>query len=443
MNNIHTYKQLGMNIALDPCSGAVHVVDDETYALLETGKPPFDENTDAGLQLNSLIKAGQLFSEDDYQRFAGVTANAPIKALCLHVAHDCNLRCGYCFASTGDFGTEKRGLMSKATAKQAIDFLVENSGDRVELECDFFGGEPLMAWNTVTAAVDHARCLERTHGKHFRFTITTNGILLDDDKIDYINENMSNVVLSLDGRREVHDLMRPTANNKGSYDVVLPKFKRLVQKRNKLGFTDYYARGTFTKYNLDFANDVLAIADEGFKHISVEPVGCDESEPYAITRADMPLVLAEYDRLLSIIATRPDINFFHFNIDLDQGPCAVKRLRGCGAGSEYFAVTPEGDVYPCHRFVGIENHKAGNLTTGVKSAVKEYFGGTHIYSKENCPSCWARFYCSGGCNAASYLFRGDCKKQVDTDCSLMQKRTECGIALACKKALSHNDLSKS
>ncbi len=449
---IHKYIQNDKYIVLDVCSGGVHLVDKLTYELLDYAKPPFekvcpdeildkmsgyDKNEVAECydELRELYEAKMLFTDDDYAKYAKMAMKAPIKAMCLHVSHDCNLRCKYCFAQTGDFGG-CRMLMTPETGKKAMDFLIENSGDRVNLEVDFFGGEPLMAWDTVVETVKYARSIEKTHNKNFRFTITTNGILLDDEKIDYINKEMSNCVLSLDGRKEINDNIRPTPSGKGSYDIIVPKFQKLVAGR---GDKDYYVRGTFTKYNLDFANDVLHINELGFEQLSVEPVVTDESLPYAITEADLPAIFNEYDRLYTIMEKQTvekdrKFNFFHFMIDLNQGPCAVKRLRGCGCGNEYVAVTPDGDIYPCHQFVGIEEWKMGNIFEGtVNQEIKDYFAGMHIYSKEGCSECWARFYCSGGCNANSFIYEGDVKKPHKLSCETQKKRIECAIALAAVK----------
>ena len=447
---IHKYKLNGYNIVLDTNSGGVHVVDDITYDLLDNVEAPFEEKCPQNVveklsrfypeeDINScyeeivqLYNDKILFSEDDYEKFAKYSVASPVKAMCLHIAHDCNLRCEYCFASTGDFG-KGRKLMTFETGKKAIDFLLEKSGDRENLELDFFGGEPLMNFEVVKQIVEYARSREKEYGKRFRFTITTNGMLLDDDKIDFINKEMSNVVLSLDGRKEVNDNIRPTPNGKGSYDIIVPKYQKLVAGR---GTKDYYVRGTFTKYNLDFANDVLHISDLGFEQLSVEPVVTDPKMPYAITESDLPTIFAEYDRLEKLmeeqkLANNRKFNFFHFMIDLNQGPCAVKRLRGCGCGNEYVAVTPDGDIYPCHQFVGIDEWKMGDIFSDkIDQKIKDYFAGIHIYSKENCGNCWARFYCSGGCNANSFIYEGDVKKPHKLSCELQKKRIECAIALA-------------
>ena len=450
-SRIHKYKQGNNYILLDVNSGGVHIIDrlifdvldfctadengfsvsGEVYEKLsEYGKDELDECIS---ELRELYDAKMLFTEDDYRQFAEKSLNVPIKAMCLNVAHDCNLRCEYCFAATGDFGGCRK-LMSPETGRKAIDFLIKKSVGRENLELDFFGGEPLMAWDTVVQTVDYARSIEKQHGKNFRFTITTNGLLLDDEKIDYINREMSNCVLSLDGRKEVNDRLRYTPNKKGSYDVIVPKYKKLVEGRKNPGRTDYYLRGTFTKYNLDFTEDVLHIAENGFRQLSVEPVVTDEHLPYALNESDLPRIKDEYDRLFDIAEKGADFNFFHFMIDLNQGPCALKRLRGCGCGNEYVAVTPEGDIYPCHQYVGIDDWKMGNLSDGeVDKNIKDYFAATHIYTKKGCADCWVRFYCSGGCNANGFLYEGDSRKPHKISCELQKKRIECGIALAAVK----------
>lgn len=454
-DTIHRFIQDGEYFILDVNSGGVHIVDKMVYDLTGLLEPPLAEEMPADItgklpeypedelkecyaELYSLYKDNILFSKDEYRKFADIAVKAPIKALCLHVSHDCNLRCSYCFASTGDFGTGRK-IMTPETGRKAIDFLIEKSMGRQNLELDFFGGEPLMAWETIKATVDYARSIEKQHGKNFRFTVTTNGMLLDDEKIDYINREMSNCVLSLDGRKEVNDRTRPTPNGKGCYDIIVPRYKKLVEGRVNEGRTDYYVRGTFTKYNLDFAEDVLHIASLGFDQLSVEPVTAPSDKDYALTEADVPAICDEYDRLYRIMREHVDktgkkpFNFFHFMIDLNQGPCAVKRLRGCGCGNEYVAVTPDGDIFPCHQFVGIDKWKMGNIYTGdVDPEIADYFAKTHIYSKKGCADCWARFYCSGGCNANGYTYEGDVRTPHKLQCSLMRKRLECGIALAAK-----------
>ena len=446
---IHRYQKKGLNFVLDVNSGAVHLLDDISYAvsgLLDENMgdtcpqsiidalPDYtaDEIREAYDELYELKKAGQLFAQDDYidvSRY--IPVNAPVKALCLHVAHDCNLRCKYCFASTGDFG-QGRKIMPPEIAKKAIDFVIARSGVRHNIEVDFFGGEPLMAWDTVTQTVDYARSLEEKYNKKFRFTITTNGLLLDEDKRKYINENMDNCVLSLDGRREVNDEFRKTVAGTGSYDTILPKFKALVDERDPN--LDYYARGTFTSHNLDFAEDVLSIADAGFDRLSVEPVTADPGCGYDLTEDDLTKIEAEYDRLTDIMIERKKegkpFTFFHFMVDLDQGPCVVKRLRGCGAGYEYVAVTPDGDIYPCHQFVGKDEFKQGSvLDQSFNMDIAQKFAGMNIYSRPKCQKCWAKFYCSGGCSAANYNMNHDMNDSYDLGCEMERKRLECAIYL--------------
>ena len=451
---IHKYELNGLYIVLDINSGGVHLVDKLTYDLLDYVEPPFaeecpeeilkqmqdyspEEVKECYAELAALCEERILFSPDDYEKFAKYTVPSPIKAMCLHISHDCNLRCEYCFASTGDFGTGRK-LMSVETGKKAIDFLLEHSGDRKNLELDFFGGEPLMNFDAVKEIVKYARSRESEFGKRFRFTITTNGILLDDDKTDFINREMSNVVLSIDGRKEVNDRMRPSPNGSGSYDIILPKFKKLVDARSS--DKDWYVRGTFTKYNLEFAADVFSLYEAGFDQISVEPVVADPKLPYALTEEDIPTVCAEYEnlakRLLAHDKEGKHFNFFHFKIDLDQGPCAIKRLRGCGCGNEYVAITPDGDIYPCHQFVGIEEYKMGNLDEGTfDMEKKQYFAEAHIYNKPKCRDCWAKFYCSGGCNANNYQYQGDIHNAHDLSCEFERKRVECAIMIQAVKML--------
>lgn len=448
---IHCYQLNGYNIVLDIHSGAVHVLDALSYALVSRlpcdmdNMPPQcpesilgaltntytrEEAQDAYAELYGLYETGVLFSKDDYAQFANQMVSAPVKAMCLHVAHDCNLRCGYCFAAQGDFG-HGRKLMPLEVGKRAIDFLIEHSEGRKNLELDFFGGEPLMNLDVVKQVVAYARSLEKEYNKNFRFTITTNGILLDDDAIDFINREMHNVVLSIDGRKAVNDKLRYTANQRGSYDVIVPKFRKLVEKR---GDGQYYVRGTFTKYNLDFMQDVEHLYQAGFDQISVEPVVADADLPYALTQEDMPAVFTEYERLAKKIIQRKKegnaYNFFHFMIDLDQGPCAIKRLRGCGCGNEYVAVTPEGDIYPCHQFVGMEAWKMGSVLDGSFDLKrKQAFAKANVYTKTTCKSCWAKFYCSGGCNANNQQYAGDILSPYEPACALEKKRLECAIMI--------------
>ena len=444
---IHKYKLNGFNIVLDVNSGGVHIVDDLTYDLLDNVEPPFDEKCPQKVvdklsraysaedietcyqELVELYNDKILFSDDDYEKYAKYSVASPVKSMCLNIAHDCNLRCKYCFASTGDFGTGRK-LMTFETGKHAIDFLLENSGDRPFLELDFFGGEPLMNFKVVKQIVEYARSREAEYKKTFRFTITTNGMLLDDAKIDFINKEMSNAVLSIDGRKEVNDEMRPCINGAGSYDTILPKFKKLVSGR---GNKEYYVRGTYTNKNLDFADDVFALYNEGFDQISVEPVMSEDPE-FALSEKDLPGIFKEYEELAKRMIENEKkggkFNFFHFMIDLDQGPCAVKRLRGCGCGNDYVAITPDGDIYPCHQFVGKEEYKMGNIDEDTfDQKMKEDFARAHIYNKPECKKCWAKFYCSGGCNANNYIFNGDIHSAYKISCEIEKKRVECAIML--------------
>jgi uncharacterized protein len=414
----HKFFQGGNYILLDVCNGGVHIIDEEIFRVLNS------EDYENTPEYAELLEAGLFKGSDDYESYADVNVNAPLKAMCLHVAHDCNLRCGYCFAENA---VAERGIMPPQTAKKAVDFLIQGSKDRRHLEMDFFGGEPLLAWETITETISYCKQQGEKHGKQFKFTLTTNGLLLDDEKIAYINREMSNVVLSLDGRRAVNDKMRGA----GVYDKVLPKFRQLVGSRTKESFTDYFIRGTYTGYNLDFADDVLAIADEGFKYISIEPVTVADNLPFALRSEHLPRIMSEYDRLFEIMQSRDDFSFFHFCIDLHNSPCILKRLRGCGAGNEYIAVTPDGNIFPCHRYAGIDEWKMGSIyNNSLNLPIKEYFSKTHIYAKEKCRSCWARFYCGGGCNAEFFLFEGDACTPSEVFCEWMKKRIECAIALA-------------
>ncbi len=442
---IHKYFLNGLYIVLDVNSGAVHIVDELVYDVLDYYKEMSPEDIAQKLpkyskeeilecceELAELEKDGQLYSEDIYEQVVPkIERRSPVvKALCLHIAHDCNLKCEYCFAEEGEYHG-KRELMSLEVGKKAIDFLIKASGKRKNLEVDFFGGEPLMNFEVVKDIVKYARSIEKEHDKNFRFTITTNGMLLNDKNMEFINENMHNVVLSIDGRKEVHDRMRPTASGKGSYDIVLPKFKKMAESRNQ---TDYYVRGTFTHYNLDFGKDILSMADNGFKQISVEPVVADESMPYAIKEEDLPRLYEEYEALASEMLKRrgtdKDFNFFHFMIDLTGGPCLMKRLVGCGSGTEYLAVAPSGDLYPCHQFVGMEQFKMGDVDSGVvRDDIRCDFENCNVYNKPVCKECWAKNYCSGGCVANSYNTHGDLVTPYETGCKLQKKRIECAIML--------------
>jgi len=446
---IHKYKLGGLNIVLDVNSGGVHVVDELTYDMLDNVAPPFEQQCPKRVveklsrfytendilscydEVKELYNDGVLFSEDDYEKFAKYSVAAPVKAMCLLVEQDCNLRCEYCFAGTGDYGTGKRMHMDFKTGRKAIDFLLENSGDRENLELDFFGGEPLMNWDVVKQLVEYGRSKEKNFGKRFRFTVTTNGMLLDEEKMDFINKEFSNVVMSVDGRPEVNDRVRKRVDGTGCYDRIMDKFKLLAKKRE---YKDYYVRGTFTKYNLDFANDVLHLYEQGFDQISVEPVTSEPDKSYALTEKELPAIFLEYERLANIILEHDrqgkHFNFFHFMIDLDQGPCAIKRLRGCGSGNEYVAVNPDGDIYPCHQFVGFEEYKMGNINDGTFSMnIKNRFAAAHIYTKEDCSKCWAKFYCSGGCNANNYIYTGNILTAHKLSCEIQKKRLECAIMI--------------
>ncbi len=445
---IHKYTLNGYRIVLDTNSGAVHLFDEAPYEMLDYLDGAVPEEPPAAMEealrdrwpretfeeayeeLKELYRQGLLFSEDGYERFSDMMVNSPVKAMCLNVAHDCNLRCEYCFAAKGDFGCGRK-LMPLEVGKKAIDFLITHSAGRHNLEMDFFGGEPLMNWDVVKELVLYAREQEKLYNKNFRFTITTNGLLLTDDKIDFINREMSNCVLSLDGRKEVNDRLRVRVDGTGCYDQIVPKYQKLVAQR---GDKDYYARGTFTKYNLDFTEDVLHMADLGFDQVSVEPVVSDEKLDYSIKTEDLTRVFEEYERLANALIRRRKegrgFNFFHFMIDLNQGPCAIKRLRGCGCGNEYVAVTPEGDIYPCHQFVGDEQWKMGNvLEDSFDLSMKERFAKANVYSKPECKNCWAKFYCSGGCNANNWQYEGDILHSHPISCELEKKRIECAIMI--------------
>ncbi len=451
---IHKFIQNGMYFVLDVNSGGVHVIDELTYDLLDycteplaaecpqealdklSGKYSENDLREVYAELRSLADDKILFSEDDYEKYANTSVASPVKALCLLISQDCNMRCEYCFASKGDYG-KGRMLMSFETGKKAIDFLIEKSANRKALEIDFFGGEPLMNFKVVKQVVEYAREQEKLHNKNIKFTLTTNGVLLNDEIIDFLNKEMYNVVLSVDGRREVNDRVRKTVNGKGTYDIFIDKYKKLVSKR---GDKDWYVRGTFTKYNLDFAEDVMSLYNEGFEQISVEPVMSPETEPYALTAADLPKIFEEYDRLAKMIREITNkgkfINFFHFMMDLDQGPCVIKRLKGCGCGNEYVAISPDGDIYPCHQFVGIDDYKMGNVHEGsFDTAMKNDFASAHVYSKPACRDCWAKFYCSGGCNANNYLYKGDIRTSHELSCEIERHRVECAIALKAEKLL--------
>ena len=449
---IHLYQSNGYNIVLDINSGSVHVVDDTVYDILKlmqdgatdtqieaalTEKYETDEIREACSECRDLASQGMLFTKDIYRDAIDVFKDRPtvVKALCLHIAHDCNLACRYCFAEEGEYHG-RRALMSFETGKKALDFLIRNSGSRRNLEVDFFGGEPLMNWQVVKDLVAYGREQEKIHDKNFRFTLTTNGVLLNDEVMEFCNREMGNVVLSIDGRPEVHNKMRPFRNGKPSYELILPKFKKFAESRNQ---DKYYVRGTFTHYNLDFAADVLHLADMGFQQISIEPVVAPPEEDYAIREEDLPVIMEQYDILAAEMIRRQKegrgFNFFHFMVDLTGGPCVYKRLSGCGSGTEYLAVTPWGDLYPCHQFVGNEQFLLGNVDQGIiKKDICRSFAQCNVYAKKECADCFARFYCSGGCAANSYNFTGSINDVYEIGCKMQRKRIEC--ALMIKAALA-------
>lgn len=440
---IHKFSLFGTNIVMDVNSGAVHIFDDVAYEVLEhyennsherivqllSTKYKSEEIGEAIKDIDSLKAEGMLYSEDVYEETIALWDQKPVvKALCLHICHDCNLRCKYCFASTGDFGGQ-RTMMSAEVGKKAIDFIIRESGSRRNLEVDLFGGEPLMNFEVVKEIVDYAKSREKEFNKNFRFTLTTNAILLNEDVKNYLNENMQNVVLSIDGRREVNDNMRYRVDGTGCYDDIMPKIKDMAQSR---GQDKYYVRGTFTRENLDFSKDVLHLADEGFKQISVEPVVAAKGTGYDLREEDLPVLYEEYEKLAFELVKRKKegngFNFFHFMIDLSQGPCIAKRLRGCGSGHEYVAVTPEGDIYPCHQFVGNTDFKMGNVTEGkLNTNIQEKFKESNVYTKEECSKCWAKFYCSGGCAANAHQFNNDINIPYKVGCELEKKRVECAL----------------
>ena len=453
---IHQYKLNGYNIVLDVYSGSVHVVDDVAYDIIGMYKGHTKEEiTEAILEkyadnpevtaeeiadilegVEELKKTGKLFTEDLYADIAAnfKMKNNDIKALCLHVAHTCNLTCDYCFASQGKYQGE-RALMSFEVGKQALDFLIANSGSRRNLEVDFFGGEPLMDWDVVKQLVNYARSVEKEHNKNFRFTLTTNGLLVDDDVIEFANKEMHNVVLSLDGRKEVHDRLRRTVGGHGSYDVIVPKFQKFVQSRNNTG---YYVRGTYTHDNIDFTNDIFHMADLGFTELSMEPVVCDPKEPYALTEADLPVLFEQYEILAKDMLRREKegkpITFYHYMIDLTGGPCVYKRVTGCGSGTEYMAVTPWGELFPCHQFVGDPAYSLGDIWKGVTHPeVQDKFRKCNAYARPDCKDCWAKLYCSGGCAANAYHATGDIAGVYEYGCQLFRKRMECAIMIQVAK----------
>ncbi|OPJ63581.1 thioether cross-link-forming SCIFF peptide maturase [Clostridium oryzae] len=448
MSLIHKFMQSGNYYAIDVNSGSVHIIDELVYDILDENNIPNKDNIDKKLyekynktdideafeDINELVSEGLLYSEDLYKEIAvRDKSKSYIKALCLNIAHDCNLRCKYCFADEGEY-QGKREIMSPETAKKAIDFVIKNSGPRKNIEVDLFGGEPLMAFETVKQVVEYAKEVEKLHGKNIRFTMTTNATLLTDEIMDYIDKNMGNIVLSIDGRKEVNDKVRVRVDGSGSHEKILKNIKEMVKRRT--AGKQYYARGTFTHNNLDFYKDVIYLADEGFKEVSVEPVVLQKCDPLSLRDEDIDEIYQSYDKLVDEMASRigtdKEFKFYHFNIDLNGGPCVYKRISGCGAGHEYVAITPSEDIYPCHQFVGNKDFIIGTLDEGIiKPEVCEDFKKAHIYNKPKCQNCWARFYCSGGCQANNYNFSGDIHEPYEFGCKLAKKRIECAIALKC------------
>ena len=460
---IHSYKLGGMNIVLDICSGAVHVVDEVAYDIInlyeehtreeiaaliltkykDNPEVTKEEISDCCDQIEELKASGQLFTPDTYEPMADTLkqkTSGVVKALCLHIAHACNLNCSYCFASQGKYHGE-RAMMSFEVGKQALDFLIANSGTRRNLEVDFFGGEPLMNFDVVKQLVAYARSVEKQAGKNFRFTLTTNGMLIDDDVIDFANRECANVVLSLDGRKEIHDRFRVDYAGNGSWEKIVPKFQRMVEAR---GGKNYYMRGTFTHANPDFLEDIKVMLDLGFNELSMEPVVCAPGDPSALTEEDLPIVMAQYEKLAELMLERhragKPFTFYHYMIDLKGGPCIYKRISGCGSGTEYMAVTPWGDLYPCHQFVGEDKYKLGNVWDGVTNTdAREEFASCNVYAREECRDCWAKLYCSGGCAANAYHATGSIKGVYSYGCELFKKRMECAIMLEAAKLEDDED----
>ena len=455
---VHLYQLNGYNIALDVFSGSVHAVDEVAYDAIGL----YPDHTPAEIKAQLLEKysdcadvtaaeldemlediaalkaAGKLFTEDVYadRAFDFKNRHTELKALCLHVAHTCNLNCSYCFAAQGKYHGE-RALMSFETGKRALDFLVENSGNRKNLEVDFFGGEPLMNFDVVKRLVAYARSIEKEKNKNFRFTLTTNGVLLDDEVTEFANRECHNVVLSLDGRKEVHDRLRKTVNGQGSYDVIVPKFREFVKKRGNKG---YYVRGTFTKNNIDFTNDIFHMADLGFTELSMEPVVCAPDEPYALTEADLPTLFEQYEILSKEMLKRKKegrpFTFYHYMLDLEGGPCIYKRISGCGSGTEYLAVTPWGELYPCHQFVGDPKYSLGNIYDGIQNTeLQQEFKLCNAYARPDCKDCWAKLYCSGGCAANAYHATGSIRGIYKYGCELFKKRIECAVMMQVAESL--------
>ncbi len=454
---VHQFKQNGYNIVLDTCSGSVHVVDEVAYDIISMYKKKSEEEIVAEIlkkyrdtpdvnedevrecigDVKELEENKKLFTPDVFEDMAFEWKNNSkvIKALCLHIAHTCNLNCSYCFASQGKYQGD-RALMSFEVGKQAFDFLIANSGTRKNLEVDFFGGEPLMNWDVVKQLVNYARSIEKEHNKNFRFTLTTNGVLIDDDVIDFLNKEMDNVVLSLDGRKEVHDRFRVDYAGNGSYDKILPKFKKLVDAR---GGEKYYMRGTFTHHNVDFTNDIFHMADLGFTELSMEPVVCSPNDPSALTEEDLPKLFEQYEILANEMIKRKKegrpFTFYHYMLDLTEGPCIYKRITGCGSGTEYMAVTPWGELFPCHQFVGDPKYSLGNIWDGVtNTAVQDEFRKCNAYARPDCADCWAKLYCSGGCAANAYHATGSIQGVYKYGCELFKKRIECAVMMKVAEA---------
>jgi len=460
---IHSYKLGGMNIVLDICSGSVHVVDDVAYDIInmyenssvgeiiaeilkkypDNKEVTKEEIEDCCRQIEELKSAGKLFTPDTFRPIAGELkkrTSGVVKALCLHIAHTCNLNCSYCFASQGKYHGD-RAVMSFEVGKRALDFLVENSGTRKNLEVDFFGGEPLMNFTVVKQLVEYARSIEKEKGKNFRFTLTTNGMLIDDDVIDFSNREMSNVVLSLDGRKDIHDRFRVDYQGRGSWEQIVPKFQKLVKER---GNKNYYMRGTFTHRNPDFLEDIRTMLDLGFTELSMEPVVCASDDPSALTEEDKPVVMEQYEKLAELMLKRhregSPFTFYHYMIDLKGGPCIYKRVSGCGSGTEYMAVTPWGDLYPCHQFVGEDKFRLGSVFEGVTNTeIQDEFMSCNVYTRPECSDCWAKLYCSGGCAANAYHATGSVKGVYSYGCDLFRKRMECAIMLEAAKTLEGNE----
>lgn len=459
---VHLYQLNGYNIALDVFSGSVHAVDEVAYdaiGLYPDHKPAeikaqllekYSDRADVtAAEVDEMLEdiaalkvAGKLFTEDVYadRAFDFKNRHTELKALCLHVAHTCNLNCSYCFAAQGKYHGE-RALMSFETGKRALDFLVENSGTRKNLEVDFFGGEPLMNFDVVKRLVAYARSIEKEKNKNFRFTLTTNGVLLDDEVTEFANRECHNVVLSLDGRKEVHDRLRKTVNGQGSYDVIVPKFQEFVKKRGNKG---YYVRGTFTKNNIDFTNDIFHMADLGFTELSMEPVVCAPDEPYALNEADLPTLFEQYEILSKEMLKRKKegrpFTFYHYMLDLEGGPCIYKRISGCGSGTEYLAVTPWGELYPCHQFVGDPKYSLGNIYDGIQNTeLQQEFKLCNAYARSDCKDCWAKLYCSGGCAANAYHATGSIRGIYKYGCELFKKRIECAVMMQVAESLETDE----